>query len=75
MNTISVSYAVYWRLKTAEEYQFTKRGICFNVKSGKQIKKVYKSRCIGYNIRGKFKSLKAIRPLLEKIPTKQKLPF
>ena len=75
MNTISKTYVLYFRLKNNPNYQFTKCGLCFNLKTGREIKKVYKSRCIGYNIKSKFKALNTLRKDLEKIPTKEILPF
>lgn len=76
MTTFSVSYTTYFRLKTHNEYEFTKCSKCFNGKTGRQIKKVStKSGCIGYNIRGKFMSLKKLRPLLEKLPINETTPF
>jgi len=67
MNSISITYVLYWELKNFQEYQFTKEGKCFNLKSGNEIKKVMKSRCIGYNIRGKFIALNTLRKQLVKI--------
>lgn len=67
MNTISVSYAVVWQIDFAPEYKWSNCGKCFNSKTGKQIKQVYKSRCIGYNVRGKFYSLTRLRKHLVKI--------
>ena len=75
MNTVTATYSTYFRLKNYTEYEFTKCGLCFNVKTGRKIKKVAtKSGCIGYNIRGKFKSLYSLRSTLEKIP-KEECPF
>ena len=67
MNSISINYAVYWELDFSTEYKWTKCGKCFNFKTGRQIKQVYKSRCIGYNIKGKFYSLTKLRNHLVKI--------
>lgn len=36
MNTISITYALKWQLKTSTEYKFTKDGKCFNVKRKKK---------------------------------------
>ena len=75
MNSFTVTYSTYFRLKNYNEYEFTKCGLCFNAKTGRNIKKVStKTGCIGYNIRGKFKSLYSLRPTLEKIP-KEECPF
>lgn len=75
MNSISVKYTLVWQLTFANEYKFTKCGKCFNTKRNTQLKQCYNSGSIGYNIRGKFCSLKHLRSKLEKIPTKEKLPF
>lgn len=74
MSLISISYAVYWELTFAPNYQWTKCGKCFNSKTGRQIKQVYKNRCIGYNIKGKFHSLVSLRKHLRKIENKD-CPF
>jgi len=74
MNKITVSYAYKYRLDFAKNYVFTKCGKCFNLKTNRQIKKVYNSRCIGFKIKGKFYSLTKLKNHLEKIP-KEKRPF
>tara|TARA_R110000744_G_scaffold304316_1_gene412847 strand:+ start:46 stop:270 length:225 start_codon:yes stop_codon:yes gene_type:complete len=74
MNYISISYAVLYELDFATEYKFTKTKECFNGKTGRKIKQVYKNRCIGYNIRGKFYSLTRLKKHLVK-PKKVDLPF
>jgi hypothetical protein len=67
MNRVSTSYAVYWELSDAPEYQWTQCGKCFNTKTGRELRQVYNKGSIGYNIKGKFRSLKALRPELRKI--------
>jgi hypothetical protein len=67
MSSISINYTLIYQLKFAVNYQWTKCGKCFNTKTGKQIKQVYNNGCIGYNIKGKFKSLKYLRTQLERI--------
>jgi len=67
MNSISITYTLIYQISFAPEYQFTKDGKCFNTKTGRQIKQVYNSGCIGYSIKGKFRSLKYLRSKLEKI--------
>lgn len=66
MNSISVNYTLIWQVSFADNYQFTKDGKCFNTKTGKQIRQVYNSGSIGYNIRGKFYSLSFLRKNLQK---------
>ena len=74
MNTITVTYTLYFCLENYPEYQFTKCKKCFNVKTGRRIKQVSQNGCIGYNIRGKFHSLSKLRNEIIKI-TKDKCPF
>lgn len=74
MNTISVNYTLKWQVDFAPNYQFTKCGKCFNVKTGRRIKQVYVSGSIGYCIKGKFRSLKQLRNKLVKIE-EEKCPF
>ena len=74
MNTISVNYILIYELSFAQNYQWTKDGKCFNIKTGRQIKQVLNSGCIGYCIKGRFYSLKFLRPQLQKI-REQELPF
>ncbi len=74
MNSISINYALLYQIAFAPEYQWSKCGKCFNTKTGRKIKQVYNSRCLGYNIRGKFYSLKKLRTQLELIKT-IKTPF
>lgn len=64
MNYQPIIYAFVFRIKFAPEYQITKSGECFNLKSGKKVRQVINSRCIGYNIRGRFYSLKYLRKQL-----------
>jgi hypothetical protein len=67
MNTISVNYTLVWKLSFADNYRWTKDGKCFNVLRGTELKQCYNSGSIGYNIRGKFHSLKSLRKNLIKI--------
>jgi len=75
MNIISIKYTLYYQIEFANEYQFTKCGKCFNLKTNREIKKCYNKGSIGYNIRGKFHSLTKLKEHLQKIPTKEILPF
>ena len=67
MTSISISYTLKYEISIAPEYRFSKCGKCFNIKTGRQIKKVCNNGCIGYSIKGKFKSLKYLRGFLRKI--------
>lgn len=74
MIVISIHYTCKYRIKFAHNYVFTLCGICYNLKTGRVIKQVMKSNCIGYIIEGKFKSTTYLRNNLEPIP-KEKTPF
>ena len=75
METISVTYTCKYRIKFANNYWFTTCGKCYNKKTNRLIKQVYKSGCIGYVIKSKFYSLKRLRNELELIPKKEYCPF
>lgn len=74
MNSISISYTLKFELDFAPEYKWSEDNQCFNVKTGRKIKQVYNNGCLGYSIRGNFKSLKFLRTKLRKIKI-EKLPF
>ena len=74
MNTISITYTVKFELDFARNYKFTENKECFNAKTGRRIKQVYKNGSIGYNIKGKFYSLTRLRKHLVK-PVKIDCPF
>jgi hypothetical protein len=63
-----------WQLDFADNYQFDNKGDCYNVKSGRQIKRTVIGYTEGYCINGKFKSLFALRKRLIKI-NKINCPF
>lgn len=75
MITISVSYTCKYRLKCDNNYVFTLCGKCYNMKTERLIKQVYNSGCIGYTIKGRFKSLKYLRTQFEEIPKNEYYPF
>lgn len=75
MNRITITYTLLFRLKFAHNYQWTKCGMCFNVKTGRRIKQTQSKGSIGYKIDQKFYTLDFCRKQLEKIPAKEKLPF
>ena len=56
-----------WKLDFADNYQFDKKGNCYNVKSGKQLKQTVIGYTLGYCIKGKFYSLTRLRQSLVKI--------
>jgi hypothetical protein len=66
--SVSNTYELVWQIKDAENYKFTKDGICINTHRGKIVKHTLNGSTRGYCINGRFMSERAIRPLLEKIP-------
>lgn len=74
MRTISITYTVKFELDFATEYVWIDDKQCFNSKTGRKIKQVYKNGMIGYSIRGKFYNYKALRKHLRK-PVKADCPF
>jgi len=72
--TITVVYTIEYVIDFAKHYGFTKCKKCFNLKTGREIKQVLKSNCIGYNINTKFYSLFKLRNHLVK-PKKEDCPF
>ena len=75
MITISINYTCKYQLSFSNHYVWTLCGKCFNRKSGRLIKQVYKSGCIGYIIESKFYSLKYLRNHLEPIPLQEYCPI
>jgi hypothetical protein len=67
-------FNLVWELDYAPNYQFDKKGNCFNIKTGRQIKQTMIGYTIGYCIQGKFKSTKQLRKHLVKIKN-IKTPF
>ena len=65
---ISNNYSLVWRIKYAPNYQFTNKGICINVKTGKLIRKILIGSTKGYCINGKFRSILQLKKELELIP-------
>ena len=71
---IIIKYQCNYRLRDYPNYIFCEDK-CFNSKTNREIKQVYNNGSIGYNILGKFKSLKSLKSQLEKIPKKEYCPF
>lgn len=59
--------SLVWMIDYANNYQFDREGNCFNIKTGKQLKRVLQKYTEGYCIQSKFKSLKQISKYLVKI--------
>lgn len=74
MHSFTVTYAIKYVIDFAPEYVFNKHKECYNLKTGRRIKKVMQGRSIGYNIKGKFYSLTRLRNHLQK-PQNEECPF
>lgn len=66
MRTLSKDYPLVWQLSFAENYKFSQCGKCFNTLTGKEIKRTYCGGSNGFCIKGKFHTLKKLRPFLVK---------
>jgi hypothetical protein len=66
MIVITVPYTLVWTLDFDDNYGWTKCGKCFNIKRQKELKQVTQGGSIGYNIRGKFYTLKKLKKHLTK---------
>ena len=73
MNTVTINYALKWRLKTDHKYQWSKCGKLSNIKTGRQKIKTVNGGSIGYWMGRKFISLNELRNNLE--PIKNDCPF
>ena len=74
MTVITKEIHLIWQLDFAPNYQFDKKGNCYNVKTGREIKQTVIGYTLGYCIKGKFKSLTSLRASLVKIQ-KTDCPF
>ena len=72
--TITITYTITFVVSFAPNYVFTKCNRCFNLKTSRELKQVYKNGSIGYNINRKFYTLNKLRSFLI-IPVSEKLPF
>jgi len=72
--TVSKTYSLKWQVKGHEHYAISPCGKIFNLKKIRLIKRIRVGSSIGYCIDGKFMTLTALRPMLEKI-TESELPF
>ncbi len=73
MICITSTYNSKWQIKGMPEYQFAKKKL-FNAKRNREVKKVLKGYTVGYNLRGKFYSLNAIKKMVVRIGDKD-CPF
>ena len=73
--THQLSFAPNYKFQITNEINVFVECKCFNSKTNREIKQVYNNGSIGFNICGKFYSLKKLKAYLEKIPTNERLPF
>ena len=69
-----VDFAPEYKIKKINKPKNGVNEQCFNSKTGRKIKQVYKNGMLGYSIRGKFYSLTRLRKHLVK-PVKSDCPF
>jgi hypothetical protein len=74
MHTFTVTYSIKYVIDFADHYVFNKHRECYNLRTGRRLKKVRKGGSIGYVIKGKFYSLTALRRHLIK-PKDSDCPF
>ena len=74
MTTISINKTIKYELSCSPNYVWTDDNLCYNLKTGRQIRQTIVSGSIGYCINGKFKSLTSLRGMLRK-PEKTTIPF
>ena len=75
MNSFTITYTCKYCLDFAPEYIWSKCGKCYNTKTGRLIKQIYKGGSIGYIIRGKFKTISKLRKCLTEIKQDYYCPF
>lgn len=74
MHTFTVTYSIKYVVDFADHYVFNQHRECYNLRTGRRLKKVRKGGSIGYVIKGKFYSLTKLRTYLAK-PKKEICPF
>jgi len=72
--SFTVVYSYVWEVSFANHYKFTKCGKMINGRTGIELKQKLNGYTRGYNIKGKFYSLKSLRCNLIKIK-KTNTPF
>lgn len=63
-----------WQIKGFEKYKFAENKKLYNCQTGKEINKTVVAYTIGYYLNSKFVSLTKLKPLIEKVKTKN-CPF
>lgn len=74
MTVFTEKVDLVWMLDYANNYQFDKYGICYNIKTGRKLQRTLVGYTEGYCINSKFKSLGLLRKHLVKIE-KGNCPF
>ena len=64
-----------WVIEGHPLYFFSEDKKLYNINTGKEIKPVLKGYTIGYNLNGRFKSRRQLKPLIKKYSEPEKLPF
>ncbi len=67
MTVITSKVDLVWQLDFANNYQFDRAGDCYNIRTGRQLKRTVVGYTVGYCICGKFMSLTKLRKSLIKI--------
>jgi hypothetical protein len=74
VSIIETNTIVKWLIKGYDEYAFGEDRKLYNITTGRILNPAYPNGCIGYYLRGKFKSLTALRKLIYK-ETESDKPF
>jgi len=75
MTNFTTKVDLVWKLDFAYNYQFDKYGNCYNVKTGRQLKRTLVGYTEGYCVNNKFKSLGKLRKHLIKVNQDTDCPF
>lgn len=67
MTVFTEEVDLVWMLDYANNYQFDRNGDCYNIKTGKQLKRTVVGYTEGYCINSSFKSLSFLREHLVKV--------
>ena len=73
--TVYYTYKLTFLLTGFDDYCFAEDRNLYHLKRQKLVKKVYNNGTIGYNLNGKFYSLKVLKPLLTPYIETIKCPF
>lgn len=65
-DNIPSNYNAVWQIIGHQNYQIDRNNVLVNTKSGKIMQRKVKGYSVGYNIKGKFRTLKWIKSNCEK---------